>query len=219
VKPRELQCALFDLDNTMYPQGSGVMGTISQRINVYMAERLGLDEASIKQLRPQYWKKYGTTLRGLYVEFGIDPDDYLSYVHRFSVTEMLAPNDALDQALARLPWRRVVFTNASKDHAQRVLTALGVRQHFERIFGIRDTGYVCKPDPSAYRTVLDALCVSANKCIMFDDSIANLRAAKKLGMVAVLVGSAEDDDGVDFAIDRIEEAAEVAHRVMQSTVQ
>ena len=121
MKRRQVQCALFDLDNTMYPQSSGVMGTISQRINTYMSECLGMDEALIGQLRPKYWKQYGTTLRGLYVELGVNPEDYLSYVHGFCVGEMLAPNAELDGVLGRLPWRKVILTSASKDHAHRAL--------------------------------------------------------------------------------------------------
>jgi putative hydrolase of the HAD superfamily len=219
VKRRQVQCALFDLDNTMYPKSSGVMDTISQRINAYMAERLGMDEALIGQLRPRYWKEYGTTLRGLYVELGADPEDYLAYVHGFSVRDMLAPNAELDQVLGRLPWRKVILTSASGDHAHRVLTALGVRQHFERIFGIEDTGYVCKPHPSAYRTVLDSLGVGAEDSIMLDDSIANLRAAGALGMLTVLVGSTDHEDGADFVIRRIEEAGDVTRLLARKVKQ
>jgi putative hydrolase of the HAD superfamily len=213
VKPRELRYALFDLDDTMYPESAGVMAIVSQRINEYMALRLHMDEATIQELRPHYWKQYGTTMRGLLVEFRIDPDDYLSYVHDFSVAGLLAPNEQLNGVLADLPWHKVVFTNGAKQHAQQVLAALGVGEHFTRIFDITDTGYVGKPDPSAYQCVLNSLGVGAEDCIALDDSIANLRTAKELSMITVLVGSAEKVDGVDFAIARIEEAAEVARQV------
>lgn len=211
MKQRELQCALFDLDNTLYPQSTGVMDMVSQRISQYMALRLGMDEATIKELRPRYWKQYGTTMRGLLVEFQIDPDDYLFYVHDFLVAELLAPNHELNQALALLPWRKVIFTNSTRQHAQQVLAALEVEQHFERIFDIKDTGYVGKPHPSAYHSVLDLLATRAEHCIVFDDSIVNLHAARELGMVTVLVGSAARVDGVDLAIAKIEEVAEVVH--------
>jgi len=213
VKQSETRWALFDIDNTMYPKNSGVMQAISGRINSYMVERLGMAQDLVRQLRPRYWEEYGTTLRGLYVESGIDPEDYLPYVHDFSVEELLAPNAELDRVLGSLPWRKVVLTSASKEHAHRVLTALGVRQHFERLFGIRDTCHVCKPHPSAYRTVLDTLCISAEHSIMLDDSIANIHAAGALGMVTVLVGPDHVVDGADFVISRIEEAADVARRL------
>ncbi len=193
----------------MYPKSAGVMDVVRQRISEYMALRLGMDEATIRELRPRYWKEYGTTIRGLVVEHHIDPDDYLCYVHDFSVAQLLAPNERLNQVLAHLPWRKVIFTNSTRSHSHEVLAALGIGHHFERIFDVRDTGYVGKPHPAAYHSVLDSLGVHAQDCIGLDDSLANLRAAAELGMVTVLVGSTEQVDGVDFAIARIEEVGEV----------
>jgi putative hydrolase of the HAD superfamily len=211
-----LECALFDLDNTLYPKSTGVMDVLSQRINEYMALRLGMDEETIKALRPRYWEQYGTTMRGLTTEHGISADDYLAYVHDFSVRGLLAPNAELDAVLQRLPWRKVVFTSSTRGHTQQVLEALGIAQHFDRIFDIRDTGYVCKPDPAAYRVVLLALGMQAEQCLLVDDSLPNLQAAARLGMTTVWVGSHGCADGVTWAIDRIEGMADVARVVANS---
>lgn len=205
--------ALFDLDDTVYPSSVGIMRVVSQRINEYMGLRLGMDDATIKELRPRYWKQYGTTLRGLVVDFGIDPDDYLGYVHDFSVADVLTPNPRLDSALGALPWRKSIFTNASERHARQVLAALGVDSHFERIFDIRDTGYVGKPHPVAYHCVVDSLGIEAQQCIALDDSIPNLLTAKKMNMVTVLVGSVDQADAADFSIGRIEDIAELASEI------
>jgi putative hydrolase of the HAD superfamily len=205
-----IQYALFDLDDTIYPRSAGVMGVVSQRIDGFMASRLGMDETLIRQLRPRYWQQYGTTMRGLLQEYQIDAEDYLSYVHDFTVDELLARNERLDDVLAELSWHKVIFTNAPVQHARQVLDALGVAHHFERIFDVRDTGYVGKPDPRAFRHVLAALGVEGDACIALDDSIPNLKTAKSLSMVAVLVGSAQRMNDVDFAIGTIEEVAEVA---------
>jgi putative hydrolase of the HAD superfamily len=205
-----IQYALFDLDDTIYPRSAGVMGVVSQRIDGFMASRLGMDETLIRQLRPRYWQQYGTTMRGLLQEYQIDAEDYLSYVHDFTVDELLARNERLDDVLAELSWHKVIFTNAPVQHARQVLDALGVAHHFERIFDVRDTGYVGKPDPGAFRHVLAALGVEGDACIALDDSIPNLKTAKSLSMVAVLVGSAQRMNDVDFAIGNIEEVAEVA---------
>jgi putative hydrolase of the HAD superfamily len=210
VTPRHLVCALFDLDNTLYPKSAGVMDVVSQRINEYMALRLGMDEATIKALRPRYWKKYGTTMRGLLLEHGINADDYLGYVHGFSVQELLAPNAELDEVLKRLPWRKVIFTSSTREHTQQVLEALAIAGHFARTFDIRDTGYICKPDPVAYHVVLQELGLRAEQCLLADDSLPNLQTAAGLGMVTVWVGSQERADGVRWAIDRIERIADVA---------
>jgi len=205
-----LECALFDLDNTLYPKSAGVMDVVSQRINEYMALRLGMDEATIKALRPRYWEQYGTTMRGLLLEHGINADDYLGYVHGFSVQELLAPNAELDGVLEQLPWRKVIFTSSTREHTQQVLEALAIAQHFARTFDIRDTGYICKPDPAAYQVVLLALGLQAEQCLLVDDSLPNLQTAASLGMVTVWVGSQERVDGVTWAIDRIECIADVA---------
>ena len=205
-----IQYALFDVDDTIYPKSAGVMGVVSKRIDGFMASRLGMDETLIGQLRQRYWQEYGTTMRGLLEEYHIDAEDYLSYVHDFTIDDLLTRNDRLDRVLAGLSWHKVIFTNAPAKHAQQVLEALDVAHHFERIFGVRETGFVGKPDPRAFRYVLTELGVQGDVCIALDDSIPNLKTAKSLSMVAVLVGSAQLVDGVDFAISSIEEVAEVA---------
>jgi len=215
MKRRGPHYGLFDLDDTMYPKSAGVMSIVSQRIDEFMALRLGMDEATIQELRPRYWKQYGTTMRGLLLEFGINPDDYLSYVHDFPAAERLSPNEELSRVLATLPWRKVIFTNSSERHTRQVLAALGVSRFFERIFDIEATGYVGKPDPAAYLHVLDSLSVTAKDCIALDDHLPNLRTARKLGMTTVWVGSVERVDGVDFSIARIEKVAEVAREVVR----
>jgi putative hydrolase of the HAD superfamily len=186
------------------------MNVVSQRIDSFMASRLGMDEALIRQLRPRYWQQYGTTMRGLMEEYQIDAEDYLSYVHDFTVEELLARNERLDRVLAGLQWEKVIFTNAPAQHARQVLQALGVEHHFERIFDVRETGLVGKPDARAFRHVLNALGVDGDACIALDDSIPNLKTAKRLGMVSVLVGSAQRVDGVDYAISTVEDIADVA---------
>ena len=197
--------ALFDLDNTLYPKGTGVMEMVSQRISEYMAQRLDFDAATIKTLRPRYFETYGTTMRGLVVEFGIDAEDYLTYVHGFQAERFLSRSDELERVLGQLPWHKVVFTSSPGEHARQVLSALGVEQHFERIFDIRSTGYVCKPDDSAYRFVLKELQAQPEQCLVLDDSLANLRAASALGMLTVWVGSDKSEEGTDWAIPRIEQ--------------
>jgi putative hydrolase of the HAD superfamily len=212
-RPREPRLALFDLDNTLYPKSAGVMEAVSKRINAYMALRLGMGPEQINELRPRYWKQYGTTMRGLLVEHGIDPDDYLYYVHDFAISELVARNEELGHALAGLPWRKVVFTNSSRAHSARALAALGIEQYFERVVDIKETGYIGKPDERAYRYVLAVLKTPAEGCVLIDDSPVNLLPAKALGMITVLVGQENGADCADFVIHRIEDIAQVASRL------
>src|SRR5512135_1379255 len=177
-----MEIILFDLDNTLYSAEQEVFSLIDRRINHYMVEVVGIPRDEVDDLRRSYWKRYGVTMQGLMRHHGVDPEDYLSYVHDIDVAGLLRPDPELYQALQSLPLRRAVFTNSSLDHSERVLNALGLDDAFEEIFDIRVAGYLPKPCPEPYHAVLDRLGVSASHCIMVDDSPENLRTAKDLGM-------------------------------------
>lgn len=202
----QVRWGLFDLDNTLYPKDNGVNETISQRIHEFMAQRLGLDDELIASLRKRYMAAYGATMRGLSLDYHVDPEEYLEYVHGFPVDQFIQRNETLDSELTRLPWEKVILTSATREHSRAVLSALGVGHHFGRIFDIRDTGYVGKPAESAYRAVLDGTGAEAERCIFFDDSAANVRSASRLGMVTVLVGSEGSSAEGDLCVARIEDA-------------
>lgn len=203
-----MECILFDLDNTLYSAVQEVFCLIDRRINTYMVEVVGIPRDAVDDLRLSYWKRYGLTMQGLMRHHGVDPEDYLSYVHDIDVGGILCPDPGLYQALQSLPLRRAVFTNSSLDYCERVLDALGLRGAFEEIFDIRVAGYLPKPCPEPYHAVLDRLGVSAARCIMVDDAPENLRTAKELGMGTILVGEDTPTPWVDVAV---HEAVQVPH--------
>jgi putative hydrolase of the HAD superfamily len=176
-----------DLDDTLYPTSAGIMPAVGRLINRYMIERVGIPPDEAKVLRRLYFNRYGTTMRGLIVNYGIDPEDYLTFVHDLPLEEYIRPNPALDAMLGGIPLRKVVFTNASREHANRVMGILGVGRHFERIVDVRDFGYFSKPNPEAYQTILDILDARPAECIMVEDAVRNLAPARALGMTVVLV--------------------------------
>lgn len=209
-----IQAILFDLDDTLYPRNAGVMGQIRELIVRYMRTRLGLTPQEAEALRRHYLHNYGTTMRGLQANHQIEPDEFLQYVHDFPLHDYVQPNPALDRALALLPQRKVVFTNASREHAERVLATLGVGHHFERIVDVRDVDFESKPQIAAYRRICELLGLHPEECVMVEDNVRNLRPAKELGMTTVLVGEDGEADGaaVDHAIARIEQIASVLNR-------
>jgi putative hydrolase of the HAD superfamily len=158
-----------------------------------------------EQLKLEYYQQYGTSMRGLILHHGIDPEDYLVFVHDVALERFIGPNPALNTMLAGIPLRKVVFTNADGEHARRVLDLLGVPHHFERIVDVRDSGFNCKPHPSTYRRILDILDARPDECVMVDDSVDNLVPAKAMGMLTVHVGNeasleAPSRDGADVHI-------------------
>jgi len=173
---------LFDLDNTLYPAGCRLFEQIERRMTDYICRRLGLDQAGAHQLRRRYWQAHGTTLRGLMTHHGVDSAEFLDFVHDIDLS-VVAP----DQALAALGGRKLVFTNGSLAHAERVLARLGVGHHFEAIFDIAAADFVPKPEPAAYQRLIARHGVEPDRAVMFDDIAINLRPAAELGMTTVWV--------------------------------
>jgi putative hydrolase of the HAD superfamily len=200
-----IRTILFDLDDTLYPRQSGIMEQIRRLMLRYLRTRFGLSPGEADALRNHYFQTYGTTMRGLQVNHDIDADEFLHYVHNFPVDQYLGPNPRLDAVLAAIPQRKVIFTNASREHAERVLAELGIRRHFERIVDVRDMEYESKPQAGAYHRICELLGVRPEESMLVEDNVRNLRPAKELGMVTVLVAGDGTNDSVDYAISCIEE--------------
>ncbi len=210
-----LEYLIFDLDETIYPRRSGLMQAISARISAYMIERLSMDPEVVPRLRRQYWEAYGTTSRGLQLLHGLDVLDYMDYVHDLPITDYVDVDPALDAALTSLPQRKVVFTNATAAHAQAVLQAVGVDHHFDAVYDVFFARHESKPSPGAYRRLLSDLGAGGEVCLMVEDTARNLRPAKSLGMVTVLVDppAGADQDGVDYVVEAVADVADVVREV------
>lgn len=207
---------IFDLDNTLYPRGSGVMEEIGRRIQVWICDQLDLGWEEASEVRHRYLRQYGTTMGGLMTEHDVDIGQYLTFVHDIPIEEYLEPNPALAEMLARIPLRKAVHTNATSEHGRRVLQALDVADQFERIIGIREVGLCNKLNHEAYERMLALLRVEGEACIMVEDSPRNLPPAKALGMTTILIDHEEGerfidvpDRCIDFAVDRVDEVGKV----------
>lgn len=198
-----LKNVLFDLDETMYPTETGVMELMGERIHEYMSLRLGIHPDEVSDIRSAYYEQYGTTGRGLYLHYDMDVRDYFEFVHELPLDDLLEPDPRLDEMLGSLDLQKVIFTNATAEHAERVLRILQVEQHFDRIVGIEEMEYLPKPDIRAYQRTLALLEVRADECLLIDDRVRNLEPGRRLGMTTVLVGGPTTDDGADFVIEEV----------------
>jgi putative hydrolase of the HAD superfamily len=184
-----IRTIFFDLDDTLYPNSTGLWRAIRMRINLYMKERLNLPESEIPGLRRLYFEKYGTTLRGLQIHKHVDPMDYLAFVHDLPLQDYLSPSPQLRQLLMSLPQQRWIFTNADSAHAGRVLKALDLVDCFQGIIDIIATGFTCKPEPEAFQKALQIAGESdPASCMLVDDAPRNLLAAQMMGFATLLVG-------------------------------
>jgi putative hydrolase of the HAD superfamily len=194
---------LFDLDETLYRRDTGLLQEIGRRIQTWLCQRLGLTWEQAAALRRDYFRRYGTTLSGLIAERKVDVQDYLTFVHALPVETYLKPDPALATMLAALPLRRVIYTNATREYSWRVLRALDVGDHFERIIGVEDVGLLNKLYPEAYQRALAVLGAQGSECVMVEDSARNLQAAKALGLTTILLapdGMSPPDGSADFVI-------------------
>jgi len=207
-----VDAVLFDLDNTLYDPRHDLFSLIDVRINRFMVEKAAIPAPEVDGLRRRYWRDYGATLQGLIRHHRIDPEAYLAYVHDVDVASRIEPDARLQDSLAELEVPCHVFTNGSSEHAERVLEALGVGRHFKRIFDIRIAAYVPKPNPEPYRGVLESLAVDPRRCVMVEDSAANLVQARELGMATVLVDPGPAVDGFDLQVGDAAAAAEAINQ-------
>lgn len=182
----QIEAWVFDLDNTLYPASCNLFDQIDVKMGVFIADFLGLDLDSARSLQKRYFLDYGTTLRGLMTRHGLDPGDFLDHVHNIDLSP-IPPSPALDAALANLPGRKLIFTNGTARHAERVMGRLGVRHHFEGVFDIIASEYVPKPEPRVYGALVDLHGLNPEATVMIEDIARNLKPAADLGMTTVWV--------------------------------
>jgi len=200
---------LFDLDDTLYPASAGLFPLVSARIRSYIENTLGLDERAARVVQRRYWRRYGTSLRGLMLRHQIDPEPFLEFVHGVPVEDHLQADADLRVILASLPATRHVFTNGPEVWARRVLSTLGIGDLFERTFDIVSFGYVPKPNPEPYDLVTRSLGEDAN-IVLVDDSPGNLAPARARGWRTVWLRAPESMAGGTAGLTVAETAAQPA---------
>lgn len=188
---------LFDLDNTLYPVECELMNLVAERMTAFVARRTGLAQEEAFALQKRYLHEHGTTLAGLMAHHGVDPEEFLNEVHDVS-TDCVSPDPDLDEALARLPGRKLVFTNGDERHAGRVLDRLGITHQFDGVFHLRSADYIPKPSMRTFERMMAAHAVTPAVTVFFEDSEHNLKPAAELGMTTVLVGPDAAASTADF---------------------
>lgn len=207
------QVWVFDLDNTLYPADCDLFLQVDQRMGEFIARFLGVPFAYARHLQKTYYRQFGTTLSGLMHVHRMDPKPFLDYVHDIDLTPV-REHPELAAAINMLPGRKLIFTNGSRRHAERVAGKLGVLHCFEGIFDICDANYVPKPTASCYDHFCRAHGVEASLSAMFEDIPHNLEAPHALGMTTVLVrANANHDHPVQRMIRAWAEPPEHVHHM------
>ncbi|MGH8749477.1 MAG: pyrimidine 5'-nucleotidase [Burkholderiales bacterium] len=179
---------IFDLDNTLHDANAHIFPSMHAQINAYLRRHFGIDEAGANEMRRGFWLRYGTTLNGLMRHYGTDPRRFLAETHRFpDLADMVVHENALRHALARLGGSKLVFSNAPRRYVEQVLRAIGVARWFDAVYTIEDARYRGKPAVHGFHLLLRKHDIDPHRCVFLDDSLENLRTAKRLGMSTVWV--------------------------------
>lgn len=181
---------LFDLDNTLHDATPYIFPHINRSMREYIERHLGVDEDEANRLRQHYWARYGATLLGLMRHHGTDPSHFLLETHRFDdLKGMLVFERAVKATLRRLPGRKIIFSNGPSHYTGEVLRLTGLAPLFDAVYSVDSVGFRPKPMREGFRALLKAERLDPRRCIMVEDSLANLVAAKSLGMKTVWVSA------------------------------
>jgi len=181
---------LFDLDNTLHDADPHIFPHLNRSMTAYLEQHLSLTLEEANRLRVQYWRRYGATLLGLMRHHAVDPQHFLHETHAFpDLPRMILRHPLLRPVLMPLPGRKLVFSNSPVHYSRAVLNLLRVADLFDGIFCIEQTGYRPKPDRRGFQRLLHQHRLTPRRCIMVEDSLANLRTAKRLGMRTVWVSA------------------------------
>ncbi|MGZ8305275.1 MAG: pyrimidine 5'-nucleotidase [Allosphingosinicella sp.] len=191
-----IDCWIFDLDNSLYPASANLFELIDIRMGEYIANRLGCPASEARTLQKGFFRDHGTTLAGLMKEHGVEPRDFLDYVHDIDFARLTA-DPRVVAALDRLPGRKFVFTNGDEGYARRVLDRLGLANAFDGVHDIHAMDYVPKPDPRAYAAMCRRHGIAPASALFAEDMARNLVPAKQLGMTTVWVDNGSEQASHD----------------------
>jgi len=205
---------IFDLDNTLHDARPHIFPDMHRQMNEYISRHFGVDDAGASEIRSFFWQRYGTTLRGLVRHHGHDPKRFIRETHQFpELAPMVVGIPALSHALARLEGRKLVFSNAPRHYVEDVIRTLGVGRFFDAVYTIESTRFRPKPSVHGFRVLLRAHNLEPHRCAMIDDSLENLRAARRLGMSTVWVSN--DRRRVPFVHLRVKSVAQLPRLVFR----
>lgn len=179
---------IFDLDDTLHNASAHIFPVMNHAMTQYIMNALDLDETTAHKMRHHYWRIYGATLKGLMRHHGTNPHHFLLETHRFlDLPERVIQVTRLRHMLKSLSGRKLVFTNAPRDYALRVLEIMGISDCFELIFSVESTKFHAKPSVRGFQILLKTIQAKAGDCIMLEDNLPALMTAKRLGMKTIWI--------------------------------
>ena len=189
---------IFDLDNTLYSADSGIFQQVHTLMSKFVSTHLNIDIKKATELQRKYYRQPGTTLRGVMDNHNVDPDHFLSEVHQLDYS-IVGPNFKLNRELKKLKGRKIIYTNANRQHTNDILIRLELTNMFDEIFDIKTANYIPKPEASPYEQIISEFNIDPITTIMFDDIAKNLVPAKNVGFASVWIDVGYENFSDDIA--------------------
>ena len=188
---------IFDLDNTLYSADSGIFQQVHELMGQFVSNHLNIGINEAKKIQMQYYKEHGTTLRGMMDNHGVEPDYFLSEVHKLDYS-IVNSNKYLNNELNKLSGKKIIYTNANMQHTLDVLERIELSNFFDEIFDIKMANYVPKPEITPYEEIIKKYDLNPNSSAMFDDIDKNLVPAKKVGFTSIWIDAGYENFSDDI---------------------
>ena len=197
ILKKQINTWIFDLDNTLYSADSGIFQQVHELMGKFVSNHLNIDIAEAKIIQKKYYKQHGTTLRGMMDNHGVDPDDFLSDVHKLDYS-IVDPNHKLNEELKKLDGRKIIYTNANMQHALDVLDRIKLSNFFDEIYDIKMANYIPKPELAPYEQMINQFNINVKSSAMFDDIAKNLVPAKNVGFTSIWIDAGYENFSDDI---------------------
>ena len=179
---------IFDFDNTLFSSGMEIFPLINKKMTQYIEHHLCVERSEANRLRKLYWDRYGATLTGLVRHHAVDSKDFLKKTHDIGELDSFASRSSrLIRLFRQMSGKKIVFSNSPSAYLEQMLRLLGIRHFLADAFSIESTNMNPKPSMIGYRKLLKTHRLEASRCVMVEDSLSNLFAARRLGMKTIWV--------------------------------
>ena len=186
----KIKCWIFDLDNTLYSGQTKVFDQVDKKMSSFISKKLNVNLEEAKKIQKDYFQKYSTTLTGMIKHHKIDANEFLDFVHDVNL-DFLGKNKKLEEEIAKISGKKIIFTNGSKAHADNVTKKIGIHKLFDGVFDIVEANFIPKPKIEAYKKLIQKYKIEPQYCIFIEDIARNLKPAYELGMKTVWIKNEE----------------------------
>ena len=219
---------LFDLDNTLHDASHAIFPAINSNMNAAIARVLHAEQKpahseAVDAVRTAYWQRYGATLLGMMRHHAVPADEFLRDAHCFeNLSQMIRAERGLARVFRRLPGTKILLTNAPQVYARDVIRHIGLHRHFAEHVPIESMIVHRQLRPKPSRLMLQQLLarrgLRPRDCVLVEDTLANLKSAKSLGLRTVwftgyLRAVARHPGFVDVTVKSLHQLPNTLHRL------